>query len=95
MHLLLYFLAGVLAANGIPHFIKGITGERHATPFGKRSSAAVNVVWGAINLGAAWFLWRFAGHNTGHAYRYLVAFGVGLLLMAIFLAQTGSKSSKK
>ena len=44
------FLAGLLAANGVPHFIKGGLGQKHQTPFGKPSSAVVNVYWGWFNF---------------------------------------------
>jgi len=33
------FVAGVLGANGSPHFGKGIMGQKHQTPFGGGSSA--------------------------------------------------------
>ena len=48
--------AGIIGANGIPHFVKGITGSRHMTPFGKPSSATINVAWGAANFVAALWL---------------------------------------
>jgi len=44
------FFAALFITNGIPHIIKGITGQQHQTPFGKPSSAIVNVVWGWVNL---------------------------------------------
>jgi len=48
--LLLFFLAGVVGANGIPHFVKGIVGSRHQTPFKNPSSAPVNTLWGSANF---------------------------------------------
>jgi hypothetical protein len=44
--LLLFFFAGAVVANGIPHFVKGTIGNRHQTPFNKPSSAPVNTLWG-------------------------------------------------
>jgi hypothetical protein len=44
------FLAGLFGANGVPHFVKGITGQKHQTPFAKPSSAVVNVAWGWLNF---------------------------------------------
>ena len=42
--IVLCFIAGVLAANATPHFVKGITKEQFPTPFTRRrcltSSAA-------------------------------------------------------
>jgi len=32
---LLLFLSGLLLANGVPHFVQGISGERFQSPFGK------------------------------------------------------------
>jgi hypothetical protein len=52
---LLYFLAGAFLANGIPHFVQGVCGNKFQSPFasppGKgESSAVVNVAWGWLNL---------------------------------------------
>ncbi len=61
MSYILFFLFGLFAANGVPHFVKGVTGERHVTPFGKPSSAQVNVIWGVVNFYIAFWLayWAF------------------------------------
>ena len=45
-----YFLAGMFLFNGIPHFVRGITGEKHMTPFKRVSSAHLNVFWAFINF---------------------------------------------
>lgn len=60
MSYVLLFLLGFFAANGVPHFVKGITGERHMTPFGKPSSAQVNVLWGTANFYVAFWMWYWA-----------------------------------
>ena len=54
------FAAGLLLANGVPHFVKGVCGDRFPTPFAKPpgrglSSPIVNVVWGMANFAAG--LW--------------------------------------
>jgi len=41
--------------NAVPHFVKGICGDRFPTPFAKRpgkgqSSPTVNVLWALLNL---------------------------------------------
>jgi hypothetical protein len=95
MHLFLYFLAGLLAANGVPHFVKGITGEKHQTPFGNPSSAVVNVLWGSLNFAIAFALWRYAKFDTSHLYRYALAFGVGAVLASTLLAAQWSRSARK
>lgn len=70
MSYVLFFLFGVFAANGVPHFVKGMTGEMHMTPFGKPSSAQVNVIWGVVNFYIAFWLFTWA---TGYDYRILPA----------------------
>lgn len=49
MFLIWYFFAGFFAFNGIPHLVKGITGQSHMTPFKKVSSPMLNVIWSFIN----------------------------------------------
>lgn len=74
-------------ANGVPHFVKGVTGESHATPFRRPSSALLNVVWGTANFFLAGWLWLFASfqaHALGFA---LVAFFLGILAAGIRLSK--------
>jgi uncharacterized membrane protein len=52
---LLEFLAGAFLANGVPHFVHGISGAPFQSPFANppgvgESSPTVNVVWGFANL---------------------------------------------
>lgn len=82
---LLSFLSGVFVINGLPHFIKGITGEKHMTPFGRPSSAAVNVAWGWFNFLIGVICIYFA-HAQHHYLRALALFMVGGLIVAINLA---------
>jgi hypothetical protein len=80
-------LAGLIGANGVPHFIKGITGQKHQTPFGKGSSAAVNVVWGWVNFVVAGLLIYEAHPRANH--HELRAFGMlalGALITGVMLA---------
>ncbi|HUC86705.1 MAG TPA: hypothetical protein VMR75_00050 [Candidatus Saccharimonadales bacterium] len=97
MYEVLYFLAGLFTANGVPHFIKGITGEQHRTPFGKPSSAVTNVLWGSVNFVIAWAIWHYAGmhRSLSHTFRYELAFGLGAFLLALMLASSWSKDSGK
>lgn len=44
------FFAGLFLANGIPHFVKGITGQTHMTPFKRVSSPYLNLFWGFGNF---------------------------------------------
>lgn len=70
MSYILFFLFGLFAANGVPHFVKGMTGEKHMTPFGKPSSAQVNVIWGIVNFYIAYWLFTWA---IGYDYTNLPA----------------------
>ena len=84
------FLVGAFSANGTPHFIKGVIGQKHQTLFGKSSSAVVNVCWGWVNfIVAAIFL--YFGNVYEHEYRALALFAVGALLMSLFSATIWSK----
>jgi hypothetical protein len=100
MYYVLYILAGAFTANGVPHFIKGITGEQHQTPFGRPSSAVVNVAWGSLSFLIAWLLWHYAGlhRSLDHTVRYELVFGLAAFLMAVAMANQWShpkaKSSK-
>jgi hypothetical protein len=89
MYEVLYFLAGLFTVNGIPHFIKGVTGERHQTPFGKPSGAVSNVVWATVNFVIAWAIWHYAGMHRSltHTFRYELAFAIGAFLIALLLAK--------
>jgi hypothetical protein len=88
------FLAGLFAADGVPHFIKGITGHSHQTPFGNPSSAIVNVIWGWANFVIAGILLHFA-HPRAHELRAAGLFALAVLIMSLLLAQAWSSQSKK
>lgn len=50
-----YLFAGAFIANGLPHFLQGICGNKFQTPFARpsgvgESSAVVNVLWGWLNF---------------------------------------------
>ena len=57
------FFAGMFLANVVPHFVKGICGDRFPTPFAKPpgrglSSPLVNVLWSLLNLAVGYVLVR-------------------------------------
>ncbi|PLS81751.1 hypothetical protein CYG49_01225 [Candidatus Saccharibacteria bacterium] len=84
--LLLFFLAGVFAANGIPHFVKGITGEHHMTPFGKPSGPVVNVLWGSANFISAFLLLAFLVRQEVSFTGATICFWAGAVVTALLLA---------
>ncbi|HEY6834242.1 MAG TPA: hypothetical protein VI251_17345 [Pseudolabrys sp.] len=86
------FFAGAFAANGVPHFVQGICGNRFQTPFASppgvgESSAIVNVVWGWVNFVVAGVLLHYFAPTV---IRTPILFGLvgalGALLMALYLA---------
>lgn len=65
MELLWYFLAGAFAFNAVPHFVKGITGQTHMTPFKRVSSPVLNIAWSFANVVIAFFLLGLASEEGG------------------------------
>jgi hypothetical protein len=60
----LEFLAGMFLANGVPHFVHGVSGAPFQSPFASppgvgESSAMVNVLWGFGNLVVGLLLLHF------------------------------------
>jgi hypothetical protein len=88
LDLLSYFWGGVFLANAIPHFVAGMMGRAHQSPFAKPpgqglSSSTVNVLWGFLNIVAGYVLVCRVGDfrlkDTGD----VAAFGAGVLLIAL------------
>lgn len=84
------FIAGLFGANGLPHFIAGILGKKHYTPFGDTSSAIINVLWGWINFVIAAMLIYYANVHA-HILRAFALTAIGALVMACFIAYISSK----
>jgi hypothetical protein len=88
----LQFVSGLFLANGVPHFVQGISGHpfqsRFASPRGVgESSPVVNVVWGFANLAVGFaILWSFLPKGADVVLEW-VAVGLGVLAMAIFCAR--------
>src|SRR6202042_857335 len=89
---LLQFVAGLFLANGVPHFVQGISGAWFQTPFASppgvgESSPVVNVLWGFLNLAAGFaLLFAFWPKGSGVVAEWsLVA--LGALVMAVALAR--------
>jgi hypothetical protein len=91
-----HFAAGLLAANGIPHFVNGISGRAFISPFGKppgrgESSAVSNVLWGGANFVVAYILlWFWPMPMPADPLDALV-FGVAFFGMAVMLGSTFSQ----
>ncbi len=51
----LYVIAGSFLANGVPHYVNGISGNAFQSPFASppavgESSPVINVIWGVTNF---------------------------------------------
>ena len=92
----LHFVGGVFLAKGLPHFVQGICGNRFQTPFASppgvgESSAAVNVVWGWLNLLIGGLLLRLVFPPLLTPLFDLIVLALGALLIALWLANHFSK----
>ena len=91
-HCIALFFGGVFLMNAIPHVVAGVLGRAFQTPFATPpgeglSSSTVNVLWGFLNLAAAWVLLVFVGGFEPQAWSHVLAAGAGGLLMALFHAR--------
>ena len=88
---LLQFVSGLLLANGVPHFVQGISGHWFQSPFATprgigESSPLVNVLWGFANLAIGFaLLWSFAPKGSEVVAEWVLV-GLGVLISAVFLA---------
>ena len=88
----LLFLAGLLCANGVPHFVQGISGEPFQSPFAKppgvgESSPLSNVLWGFLNLVVGGLLLRAYRPLWPHTLEGWGAFAAGVLVAGVFLSR--------
>lgn len=91
LHYAAYFAAGLILANGIPHFTNGVSGRRFPSPFGRppgvgKSSPLSNVLWGLMNFAAGYLLVSGVGDFEAGLSVDLLVFASGFSLMATFLA---------
>src|ERR1700753_4178082 len=85
------FFTGAFLANFVPHFVKGICGDKFPTPFAKPpgkglSSPLVNVLWALFNLVIAYVLYRGAKVSSSDCLSIGIFF-VGFALMSIMGAK--------
>jgi hypothetical protein len=88
---LLQFVSGLFLANGVPHFVQGISGNRFQSPFATppgvgESSPLINALWGYANLlvGAV-LLWFFQPRGDSALVGWILV-GLGILMMAVMLS---------
>jgi len=85
--LVLSFVAGVLGANGTPHFVKGIVREQFPSALGNTPPANLVAGW-AMYVGTAVAL-AYA-HPTHHPAAAIIAAALGVLPMGLFHATFGA-----
>lgn len=88
---LAYFFAGAFLANGVPHFVSGITGKRFQSPFASppgvgESSPLVNVIWGLVNFFAGYALIFGVNDFCLGFTREVLMVAIGAVVTSIFLA---------
>jgi len=88
---LLEFLAGVFLANGVPHFVQGVSGNPFQSPFAKppgvgESSPLSNTLWGIANFLAGGYLLRHFWPIGDSARLGWIAAGAGALVLSIQLS---------
>jgi small-conductance mechanosensitive channel len=86
-HYVACFFAGLFAANVVPHFVHGISGDRFPTPFANPpgrglSSPTVNVLWALLNLIIGYILFC-AGKVSSGGTRNLAVFFAGFAILSI------------
>jgi hypothetical protein len=84
------FFSGAFLANTVPHFVKGISGDKFPTPFAKPpgkglSSATTNMVWSLVNLLIGYLLLGKGTVNNEHPVALITCF-VGIAVMGIMLS---------
>jgi hypothetical protein len=82
-----YFLTGAALTNSAPHLIIALTGRRNLTPFGRDSSAQVNLLWSVINIILGYLFMRFADKRAGakaNSPAWLLPYEAGTLFWGLF-----------
>lgn len=93
------FFAGAFLANAVPHFVKGICGDKFPTPFAKPpgkglSSAPVNVWWGLLNFVIGYLLFQH-GHINRAYWPSVAVFFAGAVVMSVMLANNFQHKEKE
>lgn len=85
------FLAGLFCANGIPHFIHGISGKDFHNPSLHRfvptvPSPLFNVIWGLLNFCLVIFLLNVASVSNKTRNAEFVPFAMGFAFASVGLS---------
>ncbi|MGV8073457.1 MAG: hypothetical protein AB2L11_02685 [Syntrophobacteraceae bacterium] len=87
---LAHLCAGIFLANGVPHFVNGISGNKFQSPFASppgvgESSPLVNVIWGMVNFAIGCLLLSVGEFTCGWNMD-MASFVVGVVFIAVGLA---------
>ena len=88
---LAYFFAGFFLANGVPHFVNGISGKRFPSPFASppgrgESPPLVNALWGLANFFIGYTLIFKVGDFHFGMTRDVLMVGLGALVISVILS---------
>ncbi|MBW2636941.1 MAG: hypothetical protein JRC86_05380 [Deltaproteobacteria bacterium] len=87
----LYLIAGTFLANGVPHFVNGISGNNFQSPFATppavgESSPVINVIWGVANFVIGFLLLAGVGDFSFGLTVDTMIVGIGMLGAGVGLA---------
>ena len=90
-HYIVYFFAGALITNSIPHWVSGLMGRKFPTPFAVppgvgESSPKLNIIWGLGNFFVGYLLLQIGSFSIT-AGLAAVPFFIGLVVMSLMLAK--------
>lgn len=89
---ILSFFAGLFFANGIPHFVKGITKEKYPCLFGNAPIPNLLAGWSMFLLSLVFFHFTYIGKNDFIAQSAVAA---GVLVIGLFHAGPGAFGKKE
>jgi hypothetical protein len=90
---LAYFFAGFFLANGVPHFVQGVSGKKFPSPFASppgrgESPPLVNALWGLANFSIGYTLiFEVDDFHFGMT-RDVLMVGLGALVISVILSIT-------
>ena len=90
--LIAIFFGGAFVANGIPHFVEGISGRAFQSPFAKPpgkgySSSTVNLLWGLVNVIAGYALLLHVADFAISEWSHVLVALSGATAMGLLLAK--------
>jgi hypothetical protein len=85
--IVLSFLGGLVAGNGLPHFIRGITRRRYPCAIGNGPIPNLIAGWAGLVLGSLLLWWA---HIDRYPELSFAAIGTGILLIGLFHAGPGA-----